>query len=69
MNPPPRARVEAKLIYGTPEFEIIKGGDHVVCAISGAVIPLDMLNYWSVELQEAYATPDLMTQRGVETHR
>ena len=41
MNPPPRARVEAKLIYGTPEFEIVKGGDHVVCAVSGAVIPLE----------------------------
>ncbi|WEK57329.1 MAG: DUF2093 domain-containing protein [Candidatus Brevundimonas phytovorans] len=69
MNPPPHARVEARVIYGTPDFEIVKGGDHVVCAISGVVIPLDMLNYWSVELQEAYATPDLMTQRWVETHK
>lgn len=69
MNPPPRARVEAKLIYGTPEFEIIKGGDHVVCAVSGVPIPLDMLNYWSVELQEAYASGALMTQRWVETHK
>ena len=68
MNPPPRARVEAKLIYGTPEFEIVKGGDHVVCAVSGKPIPLDRLTYWSVELQEAYANADLMTRRWVETH-
>ena len=38
-------------------------------AVSGAAIPLDMLNYWSVELQEAYASGALMTQRWVETHK
>ncbi len=67
MNPPPHPRVEAKLIFGTPDFEIVKGGDHVRCAVSGVPIPLDMLNYWSVELQEAYASGALMTQRWVET--
>lgn len=69
MNPPPHPRIEAKLIYGTPEFEIVKGGDHVRCAVSGAPIPLEALNYWSVELQEAYASGELMTQRWVETHK
>ena len=39
MNPPPRPRTEAKLIYGTPEFEIVQHGDHVRCAVSGARIP------------------------------
>jgi len=29
----------------------------VVCAISGKEIPLYELNYWSVELQEAYFSP------------
>ena len=69
MNPPPRPRTEAKLIYGTPEFEIVQHGDHVRCAVSGAPIPLEALNYWSVELQEAYASGALMTQRWVETHK
>ncbi len=69
MNPPPRPRTEAKLIYGTPEFEIVQHGDFVRCAVSGAPIPLDALNYWSVELQEAYASGELMTKRWVETHR
>ncbi len=38
-------------------FEIIKEGDHVVCAISKKEIPLENLNYWNVELQEAYYSP------------
>lgn len=62
-------RVEAKLIYGTPDFEIVQRGDHVRCALSGALIPLEALNYWSVELQEAYASGELMTKRWLETHK
>jgi hypothetical protein len=69
MTPPTHARVEATLIYGTPDFEIVKGGDHVRCAVSGVAIPLDALNYWSVELQEAYASGEQMTQRWVELHK
>jgi hypothetical protein len=69
MTPPTHARVEATLIYGPPDFEIVKGGDHVRCAVSGAPIPLEALNYWSVELQEAYASGELMTKRWVETHK
>ena len=34
--------------------EIIENGDHVICAISGKLIGLENLNYWNVELQEAY---------------
>ena len=32
-------------------------GDHVFCAISGKKILLKDLNYWNVELQEAYFSP------------
>lgn len=67
MNPPPRPMTEATLRFSTPDFEFIRAGDHVRCAVSGAVIPLEALNYWSVELQEAYASAQLMTQRWVET--
>jgi len=35
-------------------FQIIEEGDHVICAISQKKIPLESLNYWNVEKQEAY---------------
>ena len=44
----------AKLKYLPNNFKIIEGGDHVICAISGKVIKLEELNYWNVDLQEAY---------------
>jgi len=58
---------EAKLRYGGGEFDVIKPGAFVRCAVSGQAIPLDELRYWSVELQEAYATPDIAFARYVET--
>ena len=47
----------AKLEYLPNNFKIIEGGDHVICAISGKQIDLDDLNYWNVDLQEAYFSP------------
>ena len=44
----------AKIKYLPNNFEIIEDGDHVICSISGKIIPLDKLNYWNVELQEPY---------------
>ena len=44
----------AKLKYLPNNYEVIQDGDHVICAISGKKIPLKDLNYWNVELQEAY---------------
>ena len=44
----------AKLKYLPNNFEIIENGDHVICVISGKKISIDELNYWNVELQEAY---------------
>ena len=44
----------AKLKFLHNKFEIIKEGDHVICAISGKKIPLQNLNYWNVDDQEAY---------------
>jgi hypothetical protein len=44
----------AKIKYLPNNFEIIEEGDYVICAISGKKISLDELNYWDVELQEAY---------------
>jgi hypothetical protein len=44
----------AKIKYLPNNYQVIKDGDHVICAISGKKIPLDKLNYWNVDLQEAY---------------
>ena len=47
----------AKIKYLPNNFEIIEKGDYVICAISGKKISLDQLNYWNVDLQEAYYSP------------
>ena len=53
----------AKLKYLPNNFEVIQDGDHVICAISGKKIPLKDLNYWNVELQEAYFSPQEANER------
>ena len=47
----------AKLRYGPNDIRALQPGDHVICAQSGAIIPLDELRYWSVARQEPYAGP------------
>jgi len=44
----------AKIKYLPNNYSIIEKGDYVICAVSGKKIPLDQLNYWNVEKQEAY---------------
>ena len=48
------SKKKAKLIYKHNSFDIIEEGDYVLCAISGKKVMLKDLNYWNVELQEAY---------------
>jgi len=45
----------AKVHYLPGTFRVLTHGDHVLCAVTGAAIPLHELRYWSVERQEAYA--------------
>jgi hypothetical protein len=52
----------ARLHYMANGFRVLAHGDHVVCARSGAAIPLEQLRYWSVARQEPYATPEIATQ-------
>ena len=44
----------AKIKYLPNNFKIMEQGDHVICAVSGKIINLEELNYWSVDLQEPY---------------
>ena len=54
---------KAKLIFKHNYFEIVETGDYVLCGISGKQIPLQNLNYWNVELQEAYCSPVEVNER------
>ena len=45
----------ARLHYLDGTFRVLSNGDHVLCAVTGAPIPLHELRYWSVDRQEAYA--------------
>ncbi len=54
---------KAKLIYKHNSFDILEEGDHVLCAISGKEIKLKDLNYWNVDLQEAYYSPKEVKER------
>lgn len=54
---------EAKLRYLDGEFQVLTPGDFVRCAVTGEPIALPELRYWSVELQEAYASAEISFER------
>lgn len=53
----------AVLQYLDGEYRIVTQGTHVICAVTGAQIPLDDLRYWNVDLQEAYANAEAAVTR------
>ena len=57
------SKKKAKLIYKHNSFEIIEEGEYVLCAVSGKEIMLQNLNYWNVDLQEAYFSAKEADQR------
>ncbi|WP_457091721.1 DUF2093 domain-containing protein [Microvirga sp. P5_D2] len=63
MNKMDRSSGEAVVQYLDSNLRIVKPGAFVRCAVTGQQIPLDELKYWSVELQEPYATPEAVMQR------
>ena len=54
---------EAEVKYLDGDFRVIRPGAFVRCAVTGIPIPLEELKYWSVDLQEAYASPEAVLQR------
>jgi hypothetical protein len=54
---------EAEVKYLDGDFRVVRPGAFVRCAVTGATIPLEELRYWSVDLQEAYASPEAVLQR------
>ena len=56
---------EAEVKYLDGDFRVVRPGAFVRCAVTGVPIPLEELRYWSVERQEAYASPEAVLQRQV----
>ena len=54
---------KAKLLFKHNYFEIVEEGDYILCAVSGKKIQLQNLNYWNVDLQEAYFSPKEANER------
>jgi len=57
---------EAKVEFIDGDFRIVRPGAFVRCAVTGQPIPLDELRYWSVDRQEAYASPAASMKRETE---
>ena len=54
----PRQR-EAKLKYLSSDFQVLREGDFVRCAVSGDPIKLENLRYWDVERQMAFGSAEI----------
>jgi hypothetical protein len=54
---------EAKVRYLDGEVQVLSPGDYVRCAVTGEMILLPDLRYWSVELQEPYLSAQVATGR------
>ncbi len=63
----PEGLAEIEFLDG--EYRVVRPGSYVVCAVTGARVPLEALRYWSVDLQEAYATPAAALSRMQVTGR
>jgi hypothetical protein len=59
----PRSPTEAEVKYLDGDFRVLRPGAFVRCAVTGVPIPLEELKYWSVERQEAYASPEAVLKR------
>ena len=57
---------EARVRYLDGEYQVIGTGDFVRCAVTGDVIAVADLRYWSVERQEAYVNPAAALKRHQE---
>ena len=57
-----KSKQPARVHYMANGFRLLSAGDHVLCAVTGQVIPLDELRYWSVVRQEPYASAEISTR-------
>jgi hypothetical protein len=57
------AAAEAQVEYLDGDFRVRRPGGYVRCAVTSEPIPLEELRYWSVDRQEAYASPEAVLER------
>jgi hypothetical protein len=57
---------EAKIRYLDGEFQVLKNGSFVRCAVTGEPIRIEDLRYWSVAFQEPYANAQVSLRRYLE---
>jgi hypothetical protein len=57
---------EAKIRYLDGEFQVLKSGAYVKCAVTGEPIRIEDLRYWSVAYQEPYANAQISLRRHLE---
>lgn len=57
---------EAQIRYLDGDYQIVKSGAFVRCAVTGIPIAMEELRYWSVERQEAYANAAVAYRREAE---
>lgn len=57
---------EAKIRYLDGEFQILRNGSFVRCAVTGEPIRIEDLKYWSVEYQEPYLNAETSLRRFLE---
>lgn len=58
---------EARIRYLDGDFQVLSPGSFVRCAVTGDVIALDDLKYWSVARQEPYVSAAVSLARELET--
>ncbi|TWG61777.1 MULTISPECIES: DUF2093 domain-containing protein [unclassified Aminobacter] len=57
---------EARIRYLDGDFQVLTPGSFVRCAVTGEIIPIDELKYWSVARQEPYVNAEVSLQRELE---
>lgn len=57
---------EAKIRYLDGEFQVLKNGAYVRCAVTGEPIRIEDLRYWSVAYQEPYINAEASLRRHLE---
>lgn len=57
---------EARIRYLDGDFQVLSPGTFVRCAVTGDVILLDELKYWSVARQEPYVSATVSLARELE---
>ena len=59
---------EAKIRYLDGDYQVLSPGTFVRCALTGDIIPLDELKYWSVARQEAYVDARASLQAEIDAN-